>query len=187
MAISRIRVQWGDTGVVGGGLSTFYDRNILGPDPAAILTFFTSIQNLLPDDVTIVVPSEGDVINEVTGALEGAWTGTGGGQVIGGSSSVFALGTGARVRWDTAGIVGGRHVRGTTFLVPLTASAFATDGNVLGTARTTIQNAATALISAAAGDMVVWSRPVPGRQGSSHVVTGSSVPIVPTALRSRRS
>lgn len=183
--MNRLRVAWSGPGVAGPGLSTFYTVNGT-MDPSDFVTFFTAIAGLLPDDVQLTIPSAGDNITEIGGAITGGWTAPGGGVVNGSSSSVFALGTGARIVWDTAGIRNGRHVRGVTYLAPLVTAAFDTSGRLAASAQTTLTNAANALRTALGGNLVVWSRPKGVQAGIQSAVTGVIVPETPTSLRSRR-
>lgn len=186
MTINRVRVTWSGVGVVGPSVSTFYFGGSDSGFTAAIGTYFTSIANLLPNDVTIFVPNTGDQLNETTGVITGGWVDGTNVTVPGTDTGAFQIGAGARNVLDTAGVVNGRHVRGTIFLVPLGLSAFSVTGRVSPTPATTIVNAASALINSANNVWQVWSRPIPGRAGSVHPVTSSHVPDVPTALRSRR-
>lgn len=186
--MQRLRVEWSGSGVVGPGLTTFYaDEGAGSMDPSEVVTFFDSIKALFPSTVTWTIPGEGDMLNEGTGELAGTWSASGGGTVAGTSSASYAAGVGARVRWNTAGIVGGRRVRGSTFLVPLTVNHYDGQGTLESTAVSTLATAAGALVTGLAGALVVWSRPAPGRAGTMHAVTGSSLPDRVSWLRSRRT
>lgn len=186
MTIQRLRVLWEGAGVVGPSVSTFYFSDGDIGFVADVGNFFTALVALIPNDVSIVVPSAGDAINEVNGAITGSWTDGNDVVVLGTSSSSFALGTGVRVIWETNGIVAGRHVRGSTFLVPLSVSAFDTFGRTSAAAVTTINNAADAFLGQAASQPVVWSRPIPGRAGTVHDILSARTSSIPTSLRSRR-
>ena len=99
----------------------------------------------------------------------------------------------------TAGFVAGRRVRGRWFIVPLIATGYDTAGSLSTAAQTTLDTAATALVTAFAGDMVVWARPFPGRDaspgvpavparsGSVHPIIDVTVPDLAVSLRSRRT
>jgi hypothetical protein len=96
------------------------------------------------------------------------------------------MGVGARVRWATNGIRNGRHVVGTTFLVPLASSAYTTTGFLATANSSALDAAAEALIVAA--PLYIVSRPsaaVPA--GASNIVIGSTVPLEVSWLRSRRT
>lgn len=189
MAIDKGVFQW--TGFQGApGYSIFYALPSAGV-AADIKTFFTAISSWLPTTVTISCPTEGDTLEEATGILTGSWSGGPGGTVIGGATGTHAGPAGAAVTWDTSGIATGaggkaRRVRGRTFLVPLATTAYESDGTLVLAARNAIQGAADALVSDAAGNLVVWHRPIGGAGGSAHPVTGARVADKVAVLRSRR-
>lgn len=186
--LKRLRVVWGGAGVTGPGVSTFYSSAVgvvgMADD---VETFFSSNAAIFPDDVTITIPSGGDLIESTTGDLSGSWNDPGtGGTVTGTSAASFAAGVGIQVRWRTDGIVAGRRVVGSTFLVPVFGGLFATDGTVNNADVTTILGRATTLITSMDG-MVIWSRPAPGRVGSISEVQSASVPDRVSWLRTRRT
>lgn len=186
--LSRIRVAWSGPGVVGPGVSTFYvDHAIQVLDPADFVAFFTAIQGGFHTDVTWTIPGSGDTINDATGDLTGTWTASGGATVSGISAVSYALGVGARIVWQTGGIVGGRRSKGTTFLVPLVTSNYSNAGQLNDAARSTFASAGTSLISNTANALKIWSRPTPSRAGSSHVVTSASCPDLVSWLRTRKT
>jgi hypothetical protein len=183
--MNRIRIKWSGPGVAGPGLTTFY--TISGEmDPAAFLSFFDALKTYLPDDVQVTVPSSGDSMSEIGGAITNSWAAVGGGVVSGTSSGTFAIGQGVRIVWDTDGIRNGRHVRGTTFLVPVVSTVYDTSGRVAPAVQTAITTAANNLRTALSGALVIWSRPKGVQGGILSPVTSVQVPETPTALRSRR-
>jgi hypothetical protein len=133
------------------------------------------------------IPGSGDVVDETTGLITGAWTaGTAATITATGGTGAYAAGTGAFVRWQTNGIVAGRRVRGRTFLCPIITTGFDSNGTIASTQLGTLQTAATAL--AAAGKNQVWHRPSPGgSDGSAHIVVAGTVPDKVTSLRTRRT
>ena len=155
---------------------------------AALVSFFDAIKALLPDNVTITVPGEGDHIDPATSELVGSWTSSGGGSVVGTSTSPFALGTGVSVRWITSGIFNGRRVKGRTFIVPVDAGLFTTDGRLSAGPQGTLLTAATDLIAAVTDPYGILSRPtnVSKDNGEINAVTAASVSSLPTSLRTRR-
>ena len=181
--INRIRCAW--AGVPGGGLSTFYLQGT-PTSLAPLKTFFSAIAALVPSVVTVDIPNSGDVIESTTGALTGGWTATGGGaQAMSGTGNYSAL-SGAYIRWQTPTVVNGRRLVGRTFIVPLTAGQYDSNGTLGAGAVTTLQNAADALVLAFPG-MGVWHRP--GDDPGSGIIAGWSSAKVPdrvTVLRSRR-
>lgn len=180
--LQRIVCVW--TGTSGlPGVSVFYGA-AGGTANADIKAFFTSIKDILANPTSVAIPESGDLIDEVTGTLTGGWTNpSGAGTVTSAGSNIYAAGVGGYVVWNTAAIVGGRRLKGRTFLCPLNVGAYDTSGTLLATPRTTIVNAADTLVLA--GQTRVWHRP--GTTAGIGVVPFSaSVPDQVTSLRSRR-
>lgn len=186
--LKRVRVDFGSAGVVGPSVSTFYFDATASGFSASLQTFFQAIKALMPDDLLITVPNTGDLVQDSNGVLAGVWTDSGGSTTVGTSATAFALGTGGRVQWLTGGFRGGRRVIGTTFLVPLASAAFDTGGNVSAASVATIQAAASALVTAQAGHMLIWGKPhtKAAADGVTNVVIAGLARQKPTSLRSRR-
>jgi hypothetical protein len=185
MATRKMPVVW-STGIGGAGVSVFYSP--FGVDMTTELaTFFNAIKSNFPNAVTWDIPGSGDVIDETTGLITGAWTaGTAATITATGGTGSYVAGTGAFVRWQTNGIVNGRRVRGRTFLDPLVVGAFDANGTIATAALGGLQPAATAL--AASGKMLIWHRPTPGgADGSTHAVVAGTVPDKVSSLRTRRT
>lgn len=183
--LNRYRVVW-TGGPAGEGVSTFFGPNTDVTAYAVIRDFFDAIKGLFPTTFTWTFPASGDVLEDSTGTLTGGWTATPGAAISGTvAGASYAAGVGARVRWTTSSIVGGRRVSGATFLTSLSTTNFATDGTLIPTALSTLTSAATT--AAGSGELRVYSRPSPGgSDGTSSTVTGATVPDRVTALRSRR-
>ena len=193
--IMRLRVPWGGSSVIGGGLSTFYypSGSTTSTITAQVNTFFTAIKDQFPQGTSWSIPATGDLIDEATGELTGAWSG-GTSAVITSTATAttYTAGAGARVRWDTSNIYGGRRVRGATYLIPLRGPGYDTDGTIAAATLTTLSNAAAALVSATQ-PMLIWSRPklndagtAVERPGQAFFATASTVPDKVSTLRSRR-
>lgn len=186
--MQRLRVTWSGPGVTGPGLSTFY-TSTAGPlgIANAVKTFLQSQQLAFPTNVTITVPSGGDLIEDTTGALAGTWNEPGtGGSFTGTGTGDYPQGVGMQIRWRTGGIVAGRRVVGSTFFVPIMSAIFDADGTLDNATVTSLTNAGTALI-AAHPDLRIFSRPKGPRIGSSHAVLTAVVPDRVSWLRSRRT
>lgn len=186
-ALARVRCVWSGATLVGPGLSTFYFAGAHSGFTADLSDFFQAIDNYFPIGTTVTVPSSGDLIEDSTGELTGTWSDPATGPGTGGGAGAFTQGVGVRVRWGTAGVVAGRRVRGATFLAPMDHDVFSADGTPDPTVRTVISTAASALVTASGSNMKVWSRPAPGRGGSSHTVVAADMPDTPSWLRSRRT
>jgi len=185
--LSRIRVGWSGSAVTGPGVSTFYTA---GPAPAfqaALRTFFLSQVGTCASPMSWTVQISGETIDDNTGEVNGVWTGGTGGAINATGSGSFARGVGMRVVWDTAGVTNGRHVRGSTFFVPIPASLFDSDGSLVPATVTSMLTAANALWTAADVDMQILTRLTPDHSGTSHEVTGVQVPDKVTWLKSRRT
>lgn len=186
--IMRLRATLSGSAVPGGGVSTFYTS---APDftgmPGAVKAFYASMVASCPSDLTVTVPNTADVLDVATGAIVGAVSSTGGGTVNMTGGGAYVMGTGARITWTTAGIVAGRRVRGTTFVVPITSGNFEGAGQIGEGFRTGLQGWADTLRGAIPASMVIWSRPVLGRPGTIHDVTGTLIPDKVSWLRTRRT
>lgn len=185
--LNKIPVSW-QSWPGAPGVSTFYTLGgDLDSDVAALRAFFNAHIALLPSGLLIQVPGLGDTIDDVTGQINGAWNATSApANVTGTGAGVYAGNAGAVVHWLTALVINGRRVRGRTFMVPLIGSSYDSSGS-LGTGTiTTIQTAATTLITAMAGRMRVWHRPAGGLGGGSGAVDSARVPDLAVSLRSRR-
>lgn len=182
-SINEVRVTW--TNWSGGpGVSTFYGDDV-ATLRSALGDFIAGIDQLVPGQVAITVPSEGRVLNDLTGELVGYWTD---GVPINESNvltQAFGAPAGACINWLTNGVVAGRSVRGRTFIVPLASGAYDTDGTLTATTLGDLRTAAAAL--AASGTMSIWSRPRIGLPGSHHLVQSSRVNDRVSILTSRRA
>ena len=185
MAMRKMPVVW-STGIGGTGVSVFYSP--FGVDMTTELgTFFNAIKGYFPNAVTWDVPGSGDVIDDASGHVTGAWTaGTAASITATGGAVSYPAGTGTYVRWQTAGIVNFRRVRGRTFLCPLVIGGFDTTGTIAVATQTAFQTAANTLV--ASGKMLVWHRNAPlATDGSSHAVIAAVVPDKVASLRTRRT
>jgi hypothetical protein len=180
----RIPVIWnGLTGLPGVGV--FYGDTTVSTAPADLVTFFNAIKGLFPSGLSWAVPSSGDLVNDNDGSLAGTWASGGGATVTAtGGPNPYAAGVGCAIRWNTAGVVAGRRVRGRTFLTGALTGLYDTNGTLTGANVTTLQNAANALV--ASGSVRIWSRPTPSRSGDSFTIAGAIAQDQVTSLRSRR-
>lgn len=149
--------------------------------------FFEDIASMLPTTVTITTQPVIEQINVATGILETVWAvSPAPGVVGGGMTGQGPSPAGACVSWQTGEVHDGRQVRGRTFLVPLGAAAFQSDGTLASGAVTAFNAAAVGLIGAPDTTFAIWARPktdVPGE--AFPAVTGTCRDQV-AILRSRR-
>ena len=153
--------------------------------PAAIATFFDTIKAAMKNGESVYVPNTGDTIDVASGAINGTWTSGTSSTVVFTGSNQYASGVGTRVAWLTNGIRAGRRVRGATYLVPLDASVYFTDGKIVGSTVTAIQGAANALLAALPGTLCIYSRPSGALPGQSSPVQSALVNGQVSWLRSR--
>jgi len=115
--------------------------------------------------------------------------------VLGTGTASYSMAAGVKLNWNTSTIRNGRRVRGTTFLVPTTSSAFNQTGTADTTVRTAINTAAAAYLNALSATGlkgVVWSRPLDAedpngpRDGAIADITGVEVSEKTAILRGRR-
>lgn len=171
------------------GVSTFYvdTGTDISTATDALRAYFNAHIALLPAGLTIQVPSNGDTISDADGTITGAWSdGTPVTVVTATGAGAYAGNAGAVVHWLTTGLVGGRRVRGRTFLVPLVASAYESNGSLSAATLTTLNTAAGTLVGALGSGMRIWHRPKPPAAGSSFDVDNHRVPDLSVSLRSRR-
>lgn len=185
-AMAVIPAIW--TGFQGApGRSTFYCSPPDVDDVTAnVRAFFQALQSFIPDVVNIQVAAAGDIIEDTTGVLTGNWAATTPPALVNCTGTGnYAAPSGAVVNWRTQAIVGGRRLRGKTFIVPITSTQLQSDGSLGTTFVVSLESAATALATAIL-PIRVWHRPVNGAGGSSSPVTSAVVPDMVAVLRSRR-
>ena len=189
-SIARVRVEWIGSAVTGGGVSTFYTSN-LAPLAfvTALRTFFGSFNGIFPSTMELKYPGSGELVDDTTGAIAGAWAITAPGNTIGAGGNNYAAGVGARVRWETGAVTRRRRVRGSTYIVPCVNTAYDTSGTIDNASLALIQGAIPTLLAADGGSMRIWTRPrtTTSNDGVAHpVVSGTAVDKV-SWLRSRRT
>lgn len=187
MQLARVVVGWSGPSVKGLAVNVLH---VAADSPftsvAGIKTAYQQIASQLPSGVSIGIPGTGDVIEDTTGELVGTWTATGAGIVSGAAAAPAAAGVGACVTWLTGGIVNGRRLRGRTFLVPLSAAAFDSDGTLIAGAYAAVNSFASGMMGA--GPVAVWHRPttVGGSDGNSYGLVAYKTSDKVAFLSSRR-
>lgn len=181
--IYRVRSIW--SGFSGGpGVSTMFFLDV-ATAVASVHTFWTDLVGQFPDDVHIQVENSGDIIDDATGDLTGAWSADAVASVNGSSGGVYSAPSGAVVDWLTETITDHRRLRGRTFLVPVISDVYASDGTLDSGHMATILAAAEALVAAQSTSFVIWHRGS-GSDGSNGLITAARVPDMAAVLRSRR-
>jgi hypothetical protein len=190
--LHRVVVEWNGPQVVGRSVNVlhFDGTEQAAPPVAAVRSAYAALANRFPSGITITVPGAGDSIESTTGALSGVWSATPPAQVVATGGGNAAAGVGVCVGWLTGGIVTGirgpRKLRGRTFLVPLAAANYATDGTIDSVVLGEIQTWGNAMI--AAGGLGIWHRPTTagGSDGNSYGVLTAKVRDKVAYLSSRR-
>lgn len=190
--LNRLVIDWTGPQIVGRAVTVLHysgsDASV--PNLGAIKTALTAAGGQFPSGVTWTIPNEGDQIRDTDGALVGVWAGTGGGSATANGGVNAAAGVGACIGWTTGGIVNGtkgpRKLRGRTFLVPLSAGAYQSDGTLSPLCITDLTALGQAFRNA--GPLAVWHRPLaPGAaDGNSYGVVSHKVRDKVAVLRSRR-
>lgn len=152
----------------------------------AFRAFFNSVASILATGVQISFPTAGQTIDEASGEVNGVWTVGAVSSVSGSGGAAFTNGVGCRVKWLTIGIVGGRKVTGSTFLVPISNPNFEGAGNITAAALSVVSAAASTL-AATPNALRIYSRKSADHVGISWPVLGSNVPDQVSWLRSRRT
>jgi hypothetical protein len=101
-----------------------------------------------------------------------------------GDSALYAGGVGAVTKWVTNSVHGSRRLTGRTFVVPLNATKYESNGTLTSGCVTALRNAAAGLQGHA--DFGVWGRPVAGANGLFAKAVASNVRDHVAWLSSRR-
>ena len=185
--MARFDVTWTGGSVVGPGLSTFWlDPSTLGVG-ADIRDFFVSCAPYIATGVSWSFPSSGDLVDDGTGDITGTWTSSALAPVNA-AGAAPVMGVGARVEWLTGAVYNGRRRRGRTFLVPASSAEIVGQGMLSDNFVNNVGAAASTLVTAAAGSLMIWTRPTTAHPvGAAHAVTSGYVPDQVSWLRSRRT
>jgi hypothetical protein len=187
VAISRMVLSWTGPQVVGGGVSVLHFSGTIGTtELTAVQASFNAVKSLLTSSTVVSFPSGGDVLDDVTGIVSSAWSGTPPASITGTGNANAFNGAGVCVTWNTSTVHGRRLIRGRTFLVPSPTSVADVTG-FLTTAGYTTLNAFGASM-AAITNFGVWHRPPPhtGTGGLFATVTGFHAKNKVAMLTSRR-
>lgn len=185
--LSVLVFTWTGPPVVGPGATVLHCQE--GDENATITaanTFFNAVKGLMPAGITISAPVSGNVLDELSGHVVGSWSAGASGPTVTTGFNIFVNGVGLRVKWPTIGIVGGRRVVGSTFLVPLSTESYEGAGNLTAATLTTARAAAVAFGTSASAPRI-YSRPTSSHGGISFPTLTGDVPDLVSWLRSRRT
>ena len=182
--IARVQCIWRGVPGLPGYTNLFLRTPVTSV--AAIASLWTNMSNEIPSNITVEIPGTGDVYDEATGELTGVWTAAGGTTFTGSGQQSHAGPSGACINWITGGINRGHKVRGRTFMVPLSLTAYDVDGSLIPAKQSLIQISADTMLASLGPQFVVWSRPVNKLGGAAFAVSSARVPDLAVVLRSRR-
>lgn len=187
MPYTTITAVW--TGFTGSpGYSKFRfqaELDSAGAEAAAgrVRTFFAAFQAHLAPGVVITIQPPAQIFDDqqqLTSEVDFTAPAT----VSSSNNQAYAGASGAHVNWHTGQVFLGRRVRGRTFLVPLSSTAFDQGGTLTTTALQLIRDAAAALVAGDPPLAIVGG--TPGEATYNYSVTSSNVPDKAAVLRSRR-
>lgn len=199
--LAVLKFEW--RGLTGGnGLSQFAVEvgtvEEMNAAAAAIRSFFGGLVTRMPDNISIHCLPEFSIHEHTTGTLVGAANlSTVPAPVVGTNAGPYAEPCGASVQWTTATIMNGHWIKGRTYLVPMSSTAFNdATGGIHATVVAEIENAADAIVDhnsiGTTKNIVVWGRPKkatatsPSRPASLGIITGRRVPSKAAILSTRR-
>ena len=191
--------QAGDIG--GEGVSRFHwvgpeGLDIAPADVTAVHTalhaFYAVVAQNAAHSITYAIQPEARILDEQTGELVAAVNQEGTLADIPslGVATGYPAGAGARINWHTGVVVGGRRIRGATFLVPLQAAAFTQQGSLSGNVQQGLIAAAATLngaLQSAGCNLIVYRRPPKGATtgGVAALTQAWTIGSRPAMLRSR--
>lgn len=180
------RVRTALTGFPGGpGVCTMYFLDV-ATAVDSLDDFWASMHDKMPDDVTAHVENSGDIIEDTTGELTGAWSATAVGSHTGTGTGGYSAPSGGCITWNTETILDGRRLRGRTFIVPMSGDLYQDDGTLADSPRTAMEEGAAALVLAQSSSFVVYHRKTSGHAGGNGLITSATVHDKAAILRSRR-
>lgn len=162
----------------------------IGGDPQseidAVEDFWNGFGGSLDNSVTVLVEGDVAVVDDFTGNLLSVSSATPRVPVFSATGAPLPRSQQALCRWATQTYIGGRRLRGRTF-VPGVMTANMTEGRPDPSVVAAYGVVGQALVTDSATQLVVWHRPDDsGSNGSSHLVTDASFWSEYAVLRSRR-
>lgn len=186
MTVLRQRITWGNFPGA-PGYSNFFSRELIGTTQAnALHVFFDAIKGFMPTGLQWTFPTTGDKIDESTGKITGSTSLPVLAPVTATGTGTYSGAAGAVVNWTSDTFTNGHRRRGRTFLVPIIASQFDTNGSLATACQSALQAAAGVLWNTTKPDFIIFRYPRPGLGASYATVDGYNVPDLTAVLRSRR-
>lgn len=197
--MAKVTINW--SGFPGGpGYTNLYFRDFTGSgaiDQAIVDGAVSKVDAWLavwrvslPNSVLTGVDSTVEAIEETTGELQSFYTATPAAAAVGTGGTAYSSPSGAVVSWYTSTVRNGRRIRGRSFMVPLSTTAYEADGTITAAKITSWNTASATLIaSGSVSDLGVWARPTTpgGTDGEWALVTSYRIPDMAAILTSRRN
>lgn len=185
--LTRLRVEWSGSAVVGPGLSTFYFETPVAGFQADVAAFFAAVKDRFPTQVSWTIPNTGEEIDAATGDIVGTWTEGAAGLDSGTSSNYWVQGVGASLALRTGSRTNNRPVTGRLFMIPLQNACWDSSGDLDASVAADFAAAGAALLAAQTGSWSVWTRPVSGAGGRASSILSVDMSTKVSTLRSRRT
>lgn len=189
MILLKHTVRW--DGFAGApGYSNFYH---LATDPQGddaqdaqddLYAFFLSLGGYYPNVARWTINPVWQAITDTAGTIVADGTvGTPEAVITGNSGAAFAGNSGYAIEWNTGVVVGGRRLKGRTYMVPA-VGVFDADGTLSAAALSAIDSAAETFLGGPP-EWRVWHRPTATEEGSSSPITSVTIRDRAAILRSR--
>lgn len=155
--------------------------------PSAVNTFWTELAAAHRTGNSADVSAEVAIIDDLTGVLDSVQVSSTDPAPVNftNSDDPMAPASQGLIQWRTGGVVGGRVVRGRTFL-PAQCEISSTLGIPNEAIVAIWQDAADGLLASVNATLAIWHRPNTAGPGSSHEVTSATCWRQWAVLRSRR-
>lgn len=184
----RVRTQIGGPLVVGGGLATHYFDPVGSADAQSAVekveTFWEDLEDVIQVNVTFLVEPEVVVIDPADGSLQDIIPVSTTPLTGAGTDPSVARATQGLLRLTATGIVNNRRIQGRTFIPGVMQTAL--QGGGPNASYVSALTAAGSTLRDGDENLVVWSRPAPGRQGVASPVQIAQGSDKFAVLRSRR-
>lgn len=194
MGVLEYRVQWSGGSITGPGVSVHHGRiEAAGTAGQAAIdlanrcrVLWDGLKTFVPTGITWSFPGEVTELDTATGQLEDVHPINVLADVVSsGSNSSWAKPAGGRIDWLTEVVVGGRRLKGRTYVVPLSGAQYDAQGSLTPACISGLVAAASAYRDGGVTDEMqpsVWSR----RHGVQGDITNVRVPDRVSILTSRR-
>lgn len=181
----RTRVTWAGN-VSGPAVSTQYwnateDSAGVSAVATALGAFWTTTLTMITTGTVSFFDGVFDLVDPVSGQVTGSEQGSTWTTSYTGPAEVLPIQTQGLIQWRTGVYVGGREIRGRTF-IPAPGEAQSTGGTPAATYRVSWETRADALVAATSAAPVIWSR----ARGQAAPITSGTVWPKWATLRTRR-